>query len=171
MPRGEAGKGLAKMRAALERESKRTLETPSPGLSSVTGDQAKVRARTVQSNGARLWMIQNVGCVDSNLKLLGFRKAECLAHIRIKSPNASLFDKVLSESAAFSRLRSLENDLSRAAIGVSKRYRIQRAVRVVLVEQVVTLRVNNISDLAALRIVNADVGVRTSKVSTPVEGT
>lgn len=130
MPEGEPARGCYWISRYLEREAKRALETPGTGLSSIAGDQSEVRARTVEIHRARLRMIQHIGCVDSDLKALGFRELKRLAQIRIKRPNPSLLDERLSERSTLSRSWCLENDLARRPVRITKGGGVERAVAI-----------------------------------------
>ena len=130
LPEGEPARGCYWISRYLEREAKRALETPGTGLSSIAGDQSEVRARTVEIHRARLRMIQHIGCVDSDLKALGFRELKRLAQIRIKRPNPSLLDERLSERSTLSRSWCLENDLARRPVRISERGSVERAVAI-----------------------------------------
>src|SRR5215471_10814364 len=97
-------------------------------------------------------MVEHVGCVNADLETLDeapFAKLERLARGCIQIPGSRQQPGVLSEIAACSRFRVLENDLAGGAVGVADRKSVECATAVV--QQIETHRVGVIRSLT-LRI-------------------
>src|SRR5215813_7384625 len=110
----------------LESQPKLTLKRAASSLcrnlaprKCCTGSEA--RRVDIQTGGARLRVVQHVERVSANLKTLGLRESERLRQVRVEAPDRKSFDHVLTQVAALSRLRILENDQARVAAAVVER--------------------------------------------------
>src|SRR5437762_8713477 len=56
-------------------------------------------------------MIEDIAGIDAEFQTLGFGQLDGLLQVRIKAPDSRHFQRALSESAASSGKRILENDL------------------------------------------------------------
>src|SRR2546423_55957 len=95
------------------------------GLCIRPGDQAEIGAIDVQNRVGRLRMVQDITGIGPELQSLPFSDRDRLPHVRIKSPTSRDFHRPLPESAAVSRKRVFEKDLSRLRIEHS----VERAKR------------------------------------------
>src|SRR5688572_29421134 len=109
-----AGRGLflLGLKAALEGQPHGSLEATATGL--CTPNDPEVVALGIEGRVTRLRVIQHVRGIDTKLKLLGFRDAERLAHVRIETPGAASHDRVPAECSRPTRLGRLEDDLARS---------------------------------------------------------
>src|SRR5947207_7489869 len=80
-------------------------------------DTAKRRGAVDAVSGrTKIGMVQNIGCIHSELDSLCFREFDVLTHRPVKSPNSRQLHRLLAESSSMSGLRILKQNLVRLGV-------------------------------------------------------